>query len=136
MTFKALRLDERDVFVELVTLEDEAQLTERHVDLRPFGGDCDRPVGEYRWNRTKKALEALPRQQRAKGGRPTLEQAVAFDMLARWERDPASLTEVSLTWLDGLMVTMDFTGYVRGGHPLIVAYIKARGLESRLGKGE
>lgn len=128
-TFRALLLDERDVFVALVELEDEAQLTARHVDLRPHGGDCDRPVGEYRWNREKQALEPLPRQQRAQHGRPTLEQAVAFDVLKRWEADPAAVSDVALTWLDGVLATADFIGFVSGGHPLIAAYARARGLD-------
>jgi hypothetical protein len=129
MTFKALLLDERDVFVRLVELDDEAQLTARHVDLRPHGGDCDRPTGEYRWNRENQALEPLPRQQRAQNGKPTLEQAVAFDLLKRWEAAPDAVSDVALAWLDGMILTHDFTGFVVAGHPLILAYAEARGVD-------
>ena len=127
--FKALLLDERDVFVRLVELDDEAQLTVRHVDLRPHGGDCDRPAGEYRWNREKQALEPLPRQQRAQQGKPTLEQAVAFDLLKRWEADTEAVSDVALAWLDDIVRTYDFAGFVIAGHPLILAYAAARGLD-------
>ena len=127
--FKALLLDERDVFVRLVELDDEAELTARHVDLRPHGGECDRPTGEYRWNREKQALEPLPRQQRAQQGKPTLEQAVAFDLLKRWEADQGAVSDVALAWLDDIVRTHDFTGFVLAGHPLILAYIAARGID-------
>jgi hypothetical protein len=134
MTFKALLLDERDVFVELVTLTDDAQLTERHVDLRQHGGDCDRPVGEYRWNREKKALEALPRQQRATTGKPTLEQAVAFNLMRQALRAKADLQTnqaVELVWLDEVLTSHDFKGLHKA--PLVVEYAQARGLD--LSKG-
>jgi hypothetical protein len=128
-TFKALLLDERDVFVQLVELEDDAQLTARHVDLRAHGRDCDRPTGEYRWDRDKQCLEPLPRQQRAQRGKPTLEQSVAFDLLKRWEAAPAAVSDVALAWLDDVLGTHDFKGFVIGGHPLITAYAEARGLD-------
>ncbi len=130
MTFKALLLDERDVFVALVELDDETQITNRHVDLRPFGGDCDNPVGEYRWNRDLKTLEPLPRQQRSRAGRPTFEQAVAFDYLNRWDlarADPSALTAVSLAWLDDMVCSIDFTPFLN--LPVVVEYIVARGLQ-------
>ena len=127
--FKALLLDERDVFVQLVEIDDEAQLTARHVDLRQHGGDCDRPAGEYRWNRDNKSLEPLPRQQRAQRGKPTLEQAVAFDVLKRWEAYPNDISDVALAWLDEIVCSHDFTGFVLAGHSLILAYIAARGID-------
>lgn len=129
--FKAMLLDERDVFIALVTLKDEAQLTARHVDLRPHGGDCDRPVGEYRWSREKSALEPLPRQQRSRAGRPTLEQAVAFDLLDRWDvaRNGAGRmpTEVCLAWLDDMVRSVDFGPFLK--LPVVVEYIAARGID-------
>lgn len=39
-------LDERDVFIAMVTVTDRAQLTDRHL---PQIRKCDRPVGEYKW---------------------------------------------------------------------------------------
>ena len=128
--FKALRLDERDVFVELVTLDDPAKLTERHVDLRPLGGDCDCPVGEYRWNREKKQLVPLPRQQRAKTGKPTMEQAVAFNLMRQALRAKADLktnSAVELIWLDEALKSFDFKGLRLT--PMVQEYIEARGLE-------
>lgn len=133
MTFKAMVLDERGVYVAKVELEDGAEIPPRHVDLRPLGGDCDRPFGQYRWNLESRCLEPLPRQQRAVEGRPTLEQAIAFDLLGRWERAAASVPDVTLAWLDDRMTTVDFSAYVRGGHPLITKYMEARGILPRAG---
>lgn len=129
MTFKALLLDSRDVMVGVVELEDEAELTARHVDLRPHGGDCDNKPGEYRWDREKKQLVPLPRSQRAEGGKPTFEQAVAFDLLSRWEANAAGVCEVSLTWLDEVVQSLDFKGFVLGGHPQLLAYAQARSIK-------
>jgi hypothetical protein len=126
--FKALRLDERDVFVELVTLDSEAQLTERHVDLRKRGGDCDRRPGEYRWDRKSGSLVPLPRQQRAVSGKPTLEQAFAFVLLKRavGATDLGTTQAVELVWLDEMVKSVDFRVYL--GVPLVQEYIAARGL--------
>lgn len=75
--FKALLLDDADVLVAIETLADEAALTDRHVDLRPYGGECDRNPGEYRWDREKSALIPLPRFKRVPAeGVPSLEQLV------------------------------------------------------------
>lgn len=140
--FKALLLDERDVFIGLVEIDDEADLTERHIDLRPHGGDCDRPVGEYRWNRERLTLEPLPRHQRAKAGRPTLEMAVAFDYLDRWDRSRLALAlmseqpgrrrsdplpEVTLAWLDDMVRSMDFAMFA--DLPVVSEYAAERGLD-------
>jgi hypothetical protein len=75
--FKALLLDEADVLVAVVELADEAGLTDRHVDLRPHGGECDCAPGQYRWDRQMKRLEPLPRFRRVPAeGVPSLEQVV------------------------------------------------------------
>lgn len=129
MKIKAMLLDERDVFVGVVELESADALTDRHVDLTPSGGICDRKPGEYRWNRKDRCLEPLPKQQRATQGRPTLEQAVAFDALKRWEGAAASVSDVTLRWLDEIVCSHDFRGFVLAGHPLILAYAKARGID-------
>lgn len=127
MTYKAMRLDERDVLIAIDELPDDQAVGVNQVDLRPYGGDCDRPMGQYRWNRDKQALEPLPRQQRAQAGRPTLDQAAAFDLLSRWQAK-AELAEVSLAWLDDIILTHDFAGFVLEGNPLILAYARARGI--------
>lgn len=76
--FKALLLDDQDVLVDVVTLTDESQLTARHVDLRPHGGDCDNPPGQYRWDRERATLVALGSLARpiAPGVKVSAEQAL------------------------------------------------------------
>jgi hypothetical protein len=124
--FKALLLDERDVLRAVVELADESELTERHVDLRPHGGECDRKPGEYRWDREQKTLRPLSRTARAVQGRPSSDQAMAFDYLLRWKADQASVPEVCLAWLDDVLDSVDLKAYVVARHPDIVAYDAAR----------
>lgn len=126
MTFKAMVLDERDVLRGVVELESEAELTPRHVDLRPYGGDCDRKPGEYRWDRQQKCLMPLPRPQRAREGNPTLEVAYAFDLLSRWVTAPAAIPEVALAWLDSTVMSVDMQFMAKA--PVVEAYRRARGL--------
>lgn len=126
--FKAMLLDDRDVLLQVVTLASEAELTPRHVDLRPFGGQCDRPAGQYRWNRAEKRLDPLPRTQRRGPEGVSFELAYAFDLLARWDRGEA-ISSVSLKWLDAAMLSVDLRSYVRGGEPVIAKYIAARGID-------
>lgn len=132
MSFKAMRLDERDVMVAIDELDDETELSARHVDLRPFGGDCDRRPREYRWNREHQCLEPLPRHQRAVAAEPTLEMALAFDLLKRWEQDATRISDVSLQWLDAVVLSLDFTSLVLAKHELIWSYMIARGIEPKI----
>lgn len=76
--FKALLLDADGVLEDVVELASGAPLTDRHVDLRPFGGDCDRQPGRYRWDRERQTLVPvnLAIGAPARGG-VTLEQAFA-----------------------------------------------------------
>lgn len=125
MTFKALLLDERDVLRGVVEVT-EAELTERHIDLRPFGGECDSKPGEYRWDRVRKCLQPLPTTQRAREGRPTLEQAYAFDLLGRWKADSLSVPDTALAWLDEVVRSVDFGAFHQ--LPVVAEYRVARGL--------
>lgn len=129
--FKALLLDERDVLRGVVDIADEAQLTPLHVDLRPHGGECDRKPGEYRWDREKKCLMPLPKLQRAKEGRPSIEMALAFDLLARNAADPKALPEVVLAWLDDAVQSVDMAAYAAS--ELVAAYARSRGLPEKKG---
>ena len=127
--FKALLLDERDVLRAVVELADASELTERHVDLRPHGGDCDRKPGEYRWDREKKCLQLLPQQQRASLARPTLEQAFAFHLLKKAmlpapAADLALSDSVELRWLDDMVASVDFKALQEV--PIVKDYIAAR----------
>ena len=77
LPFRAMLLGAGDILEEVVELKSSAELTERHVDLRPLGGDCDRAPGAYRWNRERQALEPLKSAaQRPRGG-VDLETALA-----------------------------------------------------------
>lgn len=46
MTIKAALLDEQGIFLRIDELEDEAEITERHL---PGITDCDLPAGRYVW---------------------------------------------------------------------------------------
>lgn len=132
-SFKALLLDERDVLRAVVELADESELTERHVDFRPHGGECDRKPGEYRWDREKKQLRPLSRALRAREGKPSHEEAYCFDILGRWEKDAEAVNDVALEWLDEVVLSFDMKGYVIAGHPLVMAYIRSRNLDPKKG---
>lgn len=129
--FKALLLDERDVLRAVVDIADEAELTARHVDLRPHGNACDRKPGEYRWDRKAKALMPLAKVLRAQEGRPTFEQAYAFDLLDRWKSAPLSVPDVALAWLDDMVRSFDFAGLKQV--PIVAEYRAARGLNENKG---
>lgn len=121
------QVDERGVYQGMVEIE-EAEAGPRHLTGITA---CDLPVGEFRWapdesNPFGGAFLPLPRPQRAKAGRPTLEHAYAFDLLARWERKE-TMTDVSLAWLDDVLQSLDFLG-VSGLHS-VQRYAVARGLD-------
>lgn len=121
-TKRVAQLDERMVFLGMVEIAADAELTALQVDL---GHDCDLPSGEYRWNPDLKTFQALPRAQRAVAGRPTLEQATAFFFLGQWAVNNGALPDVTLAWLDDAVMSVDLGG-VRGD--TIDEYREARGL--------
>ncbi|TAK45269.1 MAG: hypothetical protein EPO27_10650 [Betaproteobacteria bacterium] len=95
--FKAMRLDANDVLVGVEELQSEADLTERHVDLRPYGGECDRPANEYRWNREAERLEPLRVAERLQPAGVSLEQAVAALIVALGHAG-VTVPEISARW--------------------------------------
>ena len=115
-------LDERDVYVGIVEIA-PWDATTRHLTAIT---DCDLPVGEYRWDRERHTFVPLPAAQRARAGRPTLEHALAFDLLARWERGD-ELPSVCLAWFDDALRTVDFGAVL--SLESVQRYIVARGLD-------
>lgn len=120
------RLDERGIFQGMVEVE------EAHLDLLHLSQirSCDHAPGTVRWqwdteNPYGGAFVPLPKAQRAKAGRPTLEHAVAFEFLSRWETG-APLTEVALAWLDDALQTVDFASVK--SLESVQRYAAARGL--------
>ena len=120
---RAALLDEGGRFVRIDSLESADALTPRHL---PQITDCDLPVGEYRWDRERHTFVPLPAAQRARAGRPTLEHALAFDLLARWERGD-ELPSVCLAWFDDALRTVDFGAVL--SLESVRRYIVARGLD-------
>jgi hypothetical protein len=123
---RCARLDERGVFQGMVEIE-EAEAGPLHVRAI---SSCDLPAGEFRWqpdehNPFGGAFVPLPRPQRAKAGRPSLEHAVAFDLLRR-HAGGDELSDVTLAWLDDALQSVDFVGLLE--LPLIQAYARARNL--------
>lgn len=121
------RLDERGVFQGMAEVEEADALPPLWL---PQILVCDLAAGEYRWQPEEGtphggAFVPLPRTQRAVAGRPTLEHALAFDLLARWERQE-ELTTVSLAWLDDALQTVDFGSVLHLDS--VQAYGRARGL--------
>lgn len=120
---------ERQVYLGMTQVE-ETEI-DAAIHLRQIG-ECDLPAHEYRWE----AIDGhpagghflpLPPMQRAAAGAPTMEHAVAFDLLARWSLAPGQLAGVSLTWLDTMLASLDFQPYRSA--PLVTAYATARGLD-------
>lgn len=110
-SFKAMVLDEGDVFVDLVELASEAALTDRHVDLRPHGGDCDRPFGQYRWDRERQTLVPLAALARPMpGGAVSTERA--FDRLLELleRKHGLKLDDVLQAWRGGYRASVDHGG--------------------------
>lgn len=94
---------------------------------------CDLPPNVARWvpdaaNPFGGSFEPLPREQRAKADRPTLEHALAFDLLARRAAGQA-LADVSLAWLDDVALSVDFKVYATT--PLLSSYIADRGIAAK-----
>lgn len=120
-TTRCALLDERDVYLGVVEIDPDAA-TDRHL-LEIC--DCDLPPGEYRWDREQHAFVPLPAIMRACAGRPTIEHAIAFDMLDRYQRGHG-LPEVSLLWLDDVIQTFDFASMRES--QLIAHYALERGI--------
>jgi hypothetical protein len=106
--FLALVLDAEGVYVDKVELASSAELGPQHVDLRPYGGDCDRAVGRYRWDAEKKTLLPLAKsQQRGAGGSgPSLEGAFA-SLLEELERQGFKLNDRLMVWRAGYRNSLD-----------------------------
>jgi hypothetical protein len=103
--FKALLLDADSVLEAVVELASEDELTERHVDLRPLGGDCDCKPGAYRWDAEARALMPLkPYQVKAAAGGYSLEQAFC----ALLEANPQlKVPDVVMVWRAGYRASID-----------------------------
>lgn len=123
---------ERRVFLGMVEID--ASQIDPEIHLTKVT-ECDLPVDQYRWQEDASSpcggtFMPLPPQQRAKAARPTMEHAVAFDLLARREAG-GQLPDATLAWLDDTVVSFDFVGYL--DTPLVAAYVLARGLTPRKG---
>lgn len=106
--FKVAVLDESGVLVDLVTLASEAELAEQHLDLRPHGGDCDLPFGQYRWD----GKTFLPL---AAGARPmpgtTISLERAFDrLLSLCEKKGIALDDLLVAWRAAYRSSLDNAG--------------------------
>lgn len=123
---KAALLDkERRIYLGIVEV-DEDEFGPEHL---PQITECDLPPHQYRWeviqgNPMGGQFVPLPPQQRAVAGSTTLEQAVAYDFLARRDRGE-QLPDVTLAYLDGLIMSFDFKA---DQSPLVTEYRQARGL--------
>lgn len=104
MTYKAMKLDPLGVLLGVVTLEDDAELPPNHVDLRPHGGDCDRPPLEYRWD--GQTLVPLPKTQRPSFDGTSMEAAYYADLKLRAIAG-AELPAATRAWLEWYEKTVD-----------------------------
>jgi hypothetical protein len=105
LPFKALQLDADGILEAIVTLERSAELTARHVDLRPLGGDCDREPGQYRWDGAQLVPLKVSALKRAPGG-VSLEQAFAA-LLDQAERAGVKMNDTLMVWRAGYRSSLD-----------------------------
>lgn len=105
LPFRALLLDDEDVLIAVDDLQSSDDLLERHVDLRPHGGDCDNAPGLYRWDREQSQLVPLKRTaQRSKPAGVSLEAAFAQLL----ELNPQiKQGDRTMLWLAGYRETLD-----------------------------
>ncbi len=75
--FKAARLGAGDVLEAIDELASALELTERHIDLRAHGGDCDLPPGLYRWDNERQTFVPLKQAARPGPSGVSLEDALA-----------------------------------------------------------
>lgn len=130
-------LDDRGVYMGMMATPSRGDRTDRHLVLI---NECDLPAGKYRWEPAQVdenhpfggRFVPLPREQQALAGEPTVEQALAFQMLHLSGKAGFVLPDVSLKWLDGVILSVDFTPFRKA--PLIVAYAAARGIDLGAGK--
>lgn len=130
----ALLDKERQIYLGMVEVEED-ELGPQHL---PQIAECDLPPGQYRWEPDKSdpdgllgSFVPLPSEQRAVEARPTLEQALAWTLLAQWQANPELVADVALAWLDGVANSFDFKSY--RNLPLFAAYAEKRGLTFKEG---
>lgn len=96
----------------------------------PQISECDLAPGESRWvedeaNPYGGEFVPIPKEKQATPAGVTDQQAIAFFMLAQWQRDPTSVPQACVDWLNHVVRTFDFVSLARAGNPAIAAFVAA-----------
>jgi hypothetical protein len=105
LPFKAMLLGAGGILEAIEELPSSAHLRPNHVDLRPYGGDCDNEPGKYRWDAELEQLVPLGRfaQPSAAAG-VSLEEALAQLL----ELNPQlKQGDKTMVWLAGYRASFD-----------------------------
>lgn len=121
-------IDERMVFMGIVDTPPRGERNARHLLSIE---ECDLPAGQFQWqpgeNQYGGQMVPMAREARTNPTLYTDQLALAFHLLAVYLRDPALTPDVTLAWLDAVVLTHDFQTYRKT--PLLVAYAAARGID-------
>lgn len=108
LPFKVAVLDAGGVLMAVEEIASSAEITPAHLDLRPYGGDCDLPAGKYRWDEAAEHFIPLKRSEQlleAPGGnRVSLEEAFAQLLELNPQLKQGDRTMV---WLAGFRSSVD-----------------------------
>lgn len=93
---RAALLDENDVYLGIETLRDASQLTPRHL---PEITEADLPPGQYRWDRTLRAMLPLGLLARKPEITTASLEQVVYHLAQAVQRDGADLPSEVAEWM-------------------------------------